>query len=166
MIVDYFLCDLDGCVSCDKWRFEKVDHSISDPDKRFYEYHRNMSLDKPAHVGIINAEAYKADPIFITARPERYRGATYKWINENFAFSLPHYRLLMRPNGNHDPSPQLKMWLLLQWLLKHPGSYIAGAFDDREDVIKMYIDLGIKSKLLIAEDYTRMDESGKEIAIL
>jgi len=156
--MDYFISDLDGCISNDQWRFKDVDHSVKDPSERYAKYHSLMSLDKPRNMAIIRAECKVAKPLIITARPEEFRPDTNWWVNKHFPRFVENKNVLMRPNGDHSPSPACKIELLQGWLSMNPSAKIVLAIDDREDILEAYKTIGIKSLHVVCGDYLRTGE--------
>lgn len=78
--------------------------------------------------------------ICITGRPERTREATLKWFKEKIGF-VPD-ELYMRKDRDWRPDVEIKK----EWVekLQKQGYEFQLAFEDRDRVVKMYRDLGIK----------------------
>lgn len=78
--------------------------------------------------------------ICITGRPERTREVTLKWFKEKIGF-VPD-ELYMRKDRDWRPDVEIKK----EWVekLQKQGYKFQLAFEDRDRVVKMYRDLGIK----------------------
>lgn len=78
--------------------------------------------------------------ICITGRPERTREATLKWFEEKIG-CVPD-ELYMRKDHDWRPDVEIKK----DWVksLQERGYEIILAFEDRDRVVKMYRDLGIR----------------------
>jgi hypothetical protein len=72
--------------------------------------------------------------IFFTARPEKYRDVTVRWLKKHFPY-LGNAGLRMRPDGDALPSEEVKRDMLLKILTRGP---ILCAYDDNERVLEMY----------------------------
>jgi hypothetical protein len=133
----YALIDIDNCIADDSHRLHLIDESISDLDLRYEAYHRMLHLDK-AHNHHIIEKHVNDKIIFVTARPEKYRQETWHWLKLNFKFP-DDTMLLMRPDGNHQPSDILKP-RLIRFL--NPKEVFC-AYDDRQEVLDAYKAMGI-----------------------
>lgn len=147
--------DLDGCISDDHWRRNKIDTTTVDLDKRYEAYNLACHYDRSMNEGVLLGAA--ANPnvcvLFITARPELVRKETEAWINEKFptdSFSNP-WSLLMRPQDNYWHSPALKCHLLTK-VLSGAGMTVDDVFccyDDRADVLRAYRAMGIDNTMML-----------------
>ena len=75
----------------------------------------------------------KVDVIIMTARVEKYRDDTMKWLYK-YGINIDSSKLLMRPMDNLDDSVTLKRKMINQLVFKK----CILALDDREDICKMY----------------------------
>jgi hypothetical protein len=129
--------DLDGCISDDRWRRHLITPLDLDP---YGEYHRAIPFDNFANRRAVQDFA-KAHPLVIcTGREERYRRITETWLDDQRVIVA---RLLMRKDGDRRSAPALKVEMV-SGLIKE-GIQIIGAYDDREDVIAAYRDLGVRA---------------------
>ena len=161
------ICDLDGCISDDSWRLDKIDESIPVGDsRRFEKYHSFIWKDRPISFGIdclistfIAQSSVSAGlPVtvhFCTARPERYRAMTLDWLCKHIGYKpvLLTMQLHMRQSEG-VPTVELKRSMLTA-IRTALGFHVVRAFDDREDVVNMYIEEGVQGIVLCAS-------SGKE----
>lgn len=127
--------DIDGCLSDDRPRR----HLLEARD--YQAYHSAMSADQPINL----AEWAVAEArVVITARPERYRDQTLRWLRKNFPGD---FELLMRPYANFKESPELKVTLLRDTVLIDPEQ-VSICYDDREDVVQAYRAAGYSARRL------------------
>jgi len=126
--------DLDGCIADDYWR----KHHLPD-----YEVYHSMLLDDK----IMNLRQLQAahesgcDIVILTARPARFLEDTIAWLDK---YNIEYHMLMMRDNDDKRSSVEVKFSMLKQ--LDHV--IIDAAFDDREDVCRMYAAQGIRAFLL------------------
>lgn len=154
----YVIFDLDNCLADDRERIPLINWSETHPDKRYAEYHRDVSNDRAGNYEIysdmILGEGHT--PIFMTARPHtvgrsNVRQQTREWIRDHLGVENPI--LLMRNVGDNRPSVDLK-----REQLKHLADYdvslkdIVCAYDDRADIVQMYQDHGILAHVLAIHD--------------
>jgi hypothetical protein len=132
--------DLDGCLSDDRRRRPLLPtHGVSDPD--YEAYHADCGGDPVINADVVRQHQKAGDHIlFITARPEKFRPQTLEWLTT--WFSLDRFTLLMRPDGDSAPSPQLKVRLFeeepaFKW------TAVAAAYDDRPDILNAYAAKGV-----------------------
>lgn len=147
----YVIFDLDGCISDDSHRryFSKR--------KDWDAYHELLFRDELRHKRLISDYAKRGIQIvFITARPEKYRKETVAWLEKNEILRIcnklvPH--LYMRPNDDlKRSSPDLKKRLTAFFISRNAGEIVA-AYDDRADVVNMYIDtFGFPAQILKASE--------------
>jgi hypothetical protein len=136
------ILDLDNCICDDQWRLARINWRTDDLSLRYANYHKQCSFDEFKNRDLVQT----ADDIVIfTARPAEFRSRTETWLMMN---KISPIRIMMRPDGDHRCSVELKKSMLLQ-LLKHEAKTveISCAYDDRQDIVDMYIDNCIKSEL-------------------
>lgn len=144
----YVIFDLDNCLADDRARIPLIRWEEKQPDKRYADYHRNVTDDPVGNKDTFDAAMLCGwAPIFMTARPHTVgisdvRGQTLEWLERNFGVHNPI--LMMRNPGDHRPSVELKreqLTHLLNWDVKLTD--VVSAYDDRADVVQMYRDHGI-----------------------
>jgi hypothetical protein len=137
------IVDLDNCISDDGWRIHLIDFSEQDFDKRHEKYHEKCHQDALRNAHLVR----ETDDILIfTSRPEKYRRLTEEWLAMN---KIYYKQLVMRPQGNHDSSVALKE----EMLVTSPYfTRIVQAFDDRKDIVEMYINAGIDAAVVQIND--------------
>lgn len=143
------IIDLDNCISDDGWRrsWIKPDHSV--PRLRFHEYHQLAPWDEFRNYHL--TETNTASLIICTSRPVEYQALTVVWLRRN---GIRYKHLLMRNDNDFRSSVDVKRQQV-QWLFDHYDvgiEEIASAWDDREDVLKMYSGLGIPAFKLAIEE--------------
>lgn len=127
--------DLDSCISDDRWRL----HLLPDYDT----YHFFCSMDNPVNKEIWPKDLEEFTPIIMTARPEKFRAHTEKWLKEH---GFQYVELYMRDNDDMRTSPEIKHDMVVRKLNKdYMSPKIDMAYDDRDDVLKTYSKLGIQT---------------------
>jgi hypothetical protein len=144
----HIILDVDNCISDDGWRIKDIDFGEGvSPFKKYMNYHLLAPFDKPANQHIYRAATESASIIIITSRPDCFRVSTEEWLVRNGVFAVA---LLMRPENDMTPSPELKRQLLLEHAKDHDEfeiDSIVAAHDDRQDVVNMYTKLGIPAQI-------------------
>ena len=79
--------------------------------------------------------------VLISGRSDECREQTEKWLRTNYA---PYKVLLMRKQGDHRPDNVVKGELLDELCADLERSSIAGIFEDRDQVVKMYREKGFR----------------------
>jgi hypothetical protein len=152
MIMDYVIFDLDGCISNDGWRKHIIDFKTEEISSgRWQEYHTLCYADAPANLDVVKKHAEEgAKIIIITGRPERYRDTTKSWLRKAM---IREERLLMRGNDDKRRSADVKEDLLMRFIREQINDKeemnIVAAYDDRQDIIEMYINIGIKNSEIL-----------------
>lgn len=153
----YVIFDLDNCLADDRARIPLIKWQESHPDKRYADYHRNVSDDPVGNKDTFDAALLLGwAPIFMTARPHTVgasdvRGQTMEWIERNLGVHNPI--LMMRNNGDNRPSAELKreqLVHLFNWDVRLTD--VKCAYDDRLDVVEMYRANGIEAHVLAIHD--------------
>ena len=128
--------DLDGTISNDAWRKGKL------PD--YDDYHAFLGYDAIMNLRQIQASFEAGNDIVIcTARPAKFDRPTIDWLaKHNIEFAL----MLMRKDDDKRSAVEVKFDQVK--ILRDKGYEIDAAFDDREDVCRMYAAQGIRAFLL------------------
>lgn len=134
------IVDLDNCLADDRWRRRW----LPTPDQHMAEdawhrYHEGLYFD-PCH----NQHVCGAGAIIFTARPERYRVDTIRWLTRHQLLT-PH--LYMRPAYDRRDSVEVKRTMLLS-LSTSLLDQVTMAYDDRQDIIDMYRAHGLTAQRL------------------
>lgn len=154
----YIILDLDNCIANDMWRIPAINWQWSNPTHRYHDYHSLAGFDEVGNEDLIWGHGKKI--LIFTARPVQYAAITHEWLRRK---GIEAAEVIMRNNGDHRSSAELKQAMAL-WL---PGNYgiqldeIAHAYDDREDVVQMYRDMGIAASVRAIHNvcaYTNAEE--------
>ena len=135
-MIKVHIYDLDGTISNDAWRKGKL------PD--YDAYHAFLGYDKIMNLRQIQCSFEAGNDIVIcTARPAKFEEATLTWLaKHNIEFAL----MLMRKDDDKRSAVEVKFDQVK--ILRDKGYEIDAAFDDREDVCRMYASQGIRAFLL------------------
>lgn len=140
----FIIVDLDNCIADDAWRIPHINWQKSDPMERYHDYHSLSGFDHVGNIDIFEKH-FDAKTIIFTARPVHYAALTKEWLRRS---KIPYEYLVMRNNNDHRHSLELKQ-TMLNWL-PHiygvPMEEIVAAYDDRPDVVAMYLRAGIKAE--------------------
>lgn len=162
--------DLDGCVFDDEWRMNLI-KPVGHPD-RFGEYHRALTKDATIEHGAkrLNHHLRCGDGIaFITARPEAVRQQTVDVIRAcfNMAFPTEQVKLFMRGDDEEGiGSVHLKqrmLWAVAAERRERQG--IVAAYDDRPDVVQMYLQNGVGGARILDKHGLREYVPGESTAL-
>jgi hypothetical protein len=136
-----YIFDIDGTIA-------KIDHRLhfiqqAEPDwNAFYQAAVNdtpiwevISVARALH------EAGGHKIIMSTGRSEDIRLLTAKWL---INYRVPFATLYMRGAGDHREDNIVKSELLDRIIADNPTLKIGGAFEDRQQVVKMYRNRGVK----------------------
>ena len=152
--MNYAIFDIDNCIADDEWRIQFIDWTPGlDPDARYGKYHMHCGNDEPRNMGVVLGLMFDEDvqPVFFTARPEAVRTTTEHWLFKHFGIAKPV--MLMRDNGCFVPSVQLKARMLDRMRKEmNADDRIVAAFDDRQDIVDMYLRQGIPAQVLKVHD--------------
>ena len=139
-----FLFDIDGTLA-------KIDHRLKyiqqeTPD--WAAFYANASYDEPIWEVITVARCLNMEGqrVFMsTGRTESIRELTMAWLRK---FRIPVEALYMRRDGDHREDFEVKSEILDNILKAYPQyipyNIIAGAFEDRQQVVKMYRERGLR----------------------
>lgn len=155
------IIDIDNCIADDRHRRHLIDMSKPHPDDRYKAYHDVAHMDEPCNHDIVERHLEYGDQLaFVTARPQRYKRQTLDWLEGNFNIP-PSSLLLMRPSGNHEPSHVLKPQLVMAHF---DTDEVGVAYDDRQEVLNAYKEIGIKEVRLVNIDGDRPSDILRQAA--
>lgn len=132
------ILDLDNTIADDSWRIPRISWESANPITRYHNYHLLAGFDEAKNSELWEMCEEEDIEIYIfTARPMIYQAITMEWLERK---GIKYEALFMRPDENHNKSVELKKNQLFSLFDKFglSPSNIIGAYDDREDVIKMY----------------------------
>ena len=142
------ILDLDGTISDDRWRLDRIKEHEEDNFTKYHEYHSLAPWDEP-----VNSDLYRGvrhDLVVFTVRPNLYYHSTKEWLRRH---GIPVVGLLMRDINDFRDPPTVKSDMLDKLYKAHlelrgsPGPKIERAVDDNEEIVKMYRSRGVKAKL-------------------
>ena len=150
--------DLDNTIADDEWRIPAIKWDEKNMFLRYHNYHTLSAHDK---VGNRHLFKNKKHIIVLTARPEFYRSQTKAWLMAN---DIVPVFLGMRGKDDECHSRELKVKQMRDAMrfLSIKESDIACAYDDREDVVQAYLEMGIKVQVVSIHDtcsYTKPKEN-------
>jgi hypothetical protein len=137
----YCVWDLDGVICSQRDR----EHLIKVYPPKYDEFHKHGVLHSkpmPHHVELFLNCSKKFENVIITGRPDTYMDDTLHWLDMN---RIKPIYIFMRPEGNIDPSPKLKIGIMKE---KLGFSNIGMVYDDRADVIKAVMRNGLPGVVL------------------
>lgn len=146
--------DLDNCLSDDRKRVHLIDWGAKTADERYARYHEACNED-PAHNFVVLDGHVRAGrwPVFMTARPVAVREKTRAWIFHRLGLASEEYTLLMRNKDDNRKSAEVKRSQLKDlYLYDIWKDDIDIAYDDRIDILDMYIAEGISATQLKIHD--------------
>ena len=139
MATQTILVDIDGTLADQTHR----QHFVSGPGPKDWDaFFMHMAGDAPIWpvVDLVRSLKDRGNTIiFVTGRPERYRGVTYKWL-EGAGFESP-FNCHMRPDNDRRADDIIKEEILNS--LRASGYRPTIAIDDRKAVVAMWRRNGI-----------------------
>lgn len=145
MMKNIVMVDMDKTLCDASWRDHLLPASAGTAAE-WANYYRDQTEDAPIYEMIDLVRAFAAighKIVILTARPELYRDETMVYLRAHIG--VPIARLLMRPNGDHRPSPELKVELALN---HYTVDKIAFVIDDRQDVLTEFEKQGVATLLI------------------
>jgi hypothetical protein len=157
-LCDYVIWDLDNCLADDRPRIPLIDWAAAQapgaaPDAAWEAYHAASARDSVGNVMAFNlhhgprtwGRSDRPTPLFMTARPERFRGKTEEWIYTHLSWGLHlgregahEFILMMRDDKDHRRSVDVKRDMVSKFMEHHPYARIRAAYDDHPAVVEMY----------------------------
>ena len=133
-----YIVDIDGTIANGEHRVHLA------KEKKWDEYFDLCHLDTP----IWQMQALLADLgtndhneiVYFSGRAERIRGKTVMWMHEH---NFPKGPLYMRSDGDHRPDHIVKKEMYLKYLEDAANEQPVLVFDDRDQVVKMWRELGL-----------------------
>lgn len=137
-----------------------VDHTISHAAPRDHliggsweEYHLASINDKLCSDVACLLDAFRIAGFFlvaITARPEKFRALTQKWLLLN---RVPVDEILMRKDDDYRPAGELKIAMAKARFGEDLTQEVLAILDDNDDVIKAFAEEGITCLQVRGRDY-------------
>lgn len=146
-----YIVDIDGTLADIDHRL----HFVQGEPKKWDEFFEACNGDKPIRdvIHVVRAiAAYdrgeETEIIYLTGRPESVRDKTTIWL---MTYGLPNGRLIMRRNGDHRADTIAKRELLEELISE--GKHIAGVFEDRPSVVRVWREMGLTVFQLKHEEF-------------
>lgn len=145
MMKNFIIFDIDGTLADISQRL----HFIQGEKKDWEGFYNAMDKDQPIYEMVLLLRVLlfttltdtEYEVVFVTGRPEKYRVKTMKWLSNVAHIENLNERLFMRKDGDFRQDYVIKREIVEE--LRKQGS-IRMAFEDRDQVVKMYRDLGIR----------------------
>lgn len=134
------IVDIDGTIADNAHR----QHFINKKPKDWDGFFAGMEGDEPKSM-VLEAVDYFATQyviLFLTGRPERYRGLTSFWLIRHVKNIQPSMQLFMRPDGDFTSDSSMKKALFIDKI--SPGFDVKLVIDDRTSVVNMWRELGLE----------------------
>jgi predicted kinase len=147
------IVDIDGTVADCRHRLHHVTHGYRNYD----EFYAELVNDPPIQdvVDLVNIiYATKTAVVMCSGRPEDYREATEKWLQDNGVF---YDILYMRPSGDFRPDYVIKKQLLDGII--EDGYEIILTIDDRQSVVDMWRENGLTCLQAVPQDHSIPDHA-------
>jgi hypothetical protein len=132
--------DIDGTLADNEHRQHHLDGK-KNWDAFFAEQHKDEPYQ--AVLDVLHALAFDRCKvlgdrvIIVTARDERFRDDTLDWLHKHIEFDISD-SVYMRPLGHRGNDDVLKVDIIKQWLVDHPGYKVGAIFDDRHRIIDAF----------------------------
>lgn len=136
-----FIVDVDGTIAEISHRL----HFIQQEPKDWGAFFAAAGKDEPIWevISVVRAlrETGGHKIIISTGRSEDIRMLTVEWLRK---FRVPFDAIYMRKSGDHREDNVVKSELLDKIIADNPTLKLGGAFEDRQQVVDMYRDRGLK----------------------
>jgi hypothetical protein len=148
--------DIDGCIADDLWRRERIPENASQ-SLEYDFYHAGCGGDPELAVGSARLRNHINNGdfiVFATARPFKVAELTINWIGARFGIEpQKEFMVLMRKDGDSRSAVEVKreMTSYIQTYAKESGRNVTAAYDDRVDIIEMYLEAGWNASILDAD---------------
>jgi hypothetical protein len=145
---DIAIFDLDGCLFDDEHRLHLINMAL-EGDARYEAYHAEQHVDLVLEEGaelIQRAANQNLLVVFLTARPIKHSLATLSKLSRHFSKLLDgRFPIYMRRDGDTRTSVEFKRSMVREIIAKanDEGREVVVAFDDRQDVVDMYLSEGV-----------------------
>lgn len=142
MSIRCYIFDLDGTLADLSHRLPHIQKAPKDWDAFFDACAADAPIGHMLEICKTLGLAY--DVVFVSGRAERCRTATMIWLKTHlpeFKWTGDKRELYMRKDGDHRPDNEIKLELLAQ--IRADGYEPIMAFDDRDQVVKMWRAAGI-----------------------
>lgn len=144
-----YIVDIDGTLANISHRL----HFIRSEPKQWDAFFEACSEDAPIQdvidvVKSLDRATPRPQIIYLTGRPERVRMKTVAWLTQH---GLPLGQLIMRKDGDYRADTTAKRELLERILAE--GSTVAGVFEDRPSVCRVWREMGLTVFQMTHEEF-------------
>jgi phosphatidate phosphatase APP1 len=142
-----YVFDIDGTIADLSHRLHHIEKSPKDWDSFFAACHKDAPI---AHIRrlLVDLSNASATIIYVSGRSDQVHDETMAWI---IAHGFPVGNIFMRKQGDHRPDNLVKSDLLDE--LHDDGFRPIMAFDDRNQVVKMWRERGIPCAQVAEGDF-------------
>lgn len=162
--------NLDGCVSDDRWRRDRVAPNAQAPAD-FKAYHDGAVDDDILKYGaaiLMNHIANGDFIVFCTGRALSYQEPTAKWIIKHFNIQPnDDFIICMREDVDQRPVVEVKkdhVNFLVNSFGPQKGKAVIAAYDNRRDVVEAYLAFGFDATLLNEDGEFLIPKPDKRLA--
>ena len=137
-----WIFDVDGTLANN---LHRIKHLTQNTDKDWDAFFAAQDKDEPyeAVMEIMNTLHKAGDKVIvITARDERFREVTLRWLKWHCNFDFNDGDLFMRKSGDRTDDDKIKLDILNEYLAVAPWYKVMGVFEDRHRVIDAWRDAG------------------------
>lgn len=139
-----FVFDMDGTLSLPGRRLDHIRGKKKNWEL-FYEGMLDDNQNEPLVLICKGLIRDRRDVRIVTGRPERYRDKTVEWLRRE---GMGNREIYMRKDGDHRPDYLVKAELI------EPIAYrVSAIFEDRQQVVDMYRELGLTVCQVAKGDY-------------
>jgi phosphoglycolate phosphatase-like HAD superfamily hydrolase len=142
-----FIFDLDGTLA----NLEHRRHHVIKPNRRWNQFFDECGKDAPISdvISIYNILAqHEYSMLVVSGRSDRVRVQTRAWLAAN---NLGTADLFMRRDGDYRADDIIKREIYETLIL--PSYNVIGVFDDRDRVVRMWRDLGLRCYQVAPGDF-------------
>ena len=142
------LADLDGTL-CD------ISHRIHLYHAKRYDDFHSLLVNDPVNQNVVNmlwgCISGGIEPIFLTARPERFRALTTEWLRKNVGDHMAKKPLFMKLDDDARDDDVVKQNIFVNKI--QPNYNVVLAIEDRAHVVEMWRSLGLECWAVAKGEY-------------
>jgi predicted kinase len=112
-----------------------------------------VGIDTPREeiISMVSGLTFNHTVIFLSGRDSVCRDETIAWLKKYVDRHMTEDRLFMRPEGSHEPDTVVKERLFWEHVAPHYN--VTTAIDDRPCMVRLWLELGIKNVISVANPY-------------
>ncbi len=133
-----FIFDMDGTICDIKHRLNYINGDSKDWDA--FNHACQFDIPKADIITILHSISMEYEVIIVTGRMDSNdtRDLTIDWLERH---DVPYDAFFMRPNGNYDSDYKIKLAIYRE--LIEPVYDVVAVFDDRDQVVSMWREIGL-----------------------